>query len=217
MPKTVYWSSRVYCVQNEITIKNVLDKNYSNFLVDFLTVDAITPTPQHQFLFPPFNIGFDPRLHDGRHPMLKYAESRSPDSDFNFPIFLFRLRMRSVQEAHLPLSAPPLKTESLQNDSSVSVLSSFVDETLSFRGILMRFVRHLELCKSTSSSSSLLFPRLWSQEWSSKWQWESSLRGGVQVNCSSVIIFSTVIYDTKQKTKRTKPKPMKIRYVKIPK
>ena len=144
--------------------------SYSNFLVDFLTVDAMTPTPQHQFwaakVVPPLIGCFEPRLHDGRHPMLKFAESRSPAPDLNFPPFLFRWRMRSVQEGHLPLSATPLKTESLQNDSEVSVVSSFVDGTLLFRGILSRLDRHFELCKS--SSLPLLSPRLSSQEWSSK-------------------------------------------------
>lgn len=165
--------------------------SYSNFFVFCLTVEAITPTPQHQLLaccklccccwgnsFEDFELrSFRvPELHEGRHPIPKLPESRSPPrspfspaSDFNIPPFLFRcFRMRLVHEAHLPLSTPALSSESRQNPSSVAVTSFtmlpriFVDKLLvrNFK-FPAKSLRTVSLCSCCSSSLS---PRLSSQE-----------------------------------------------------
>ncbi len=155
----------------------------------------MTPTPQHQLLacckvccccccwgnsfedFAPSSLR-DPELHEGRQPIPKCPESRSPPrssfapiSDLNCSPFLFRcFKIRLVQEAHRPLSTPALSNESRQNPSSSFVTSLttlpriFVDKPLerNFKFPAKSFKTD-SLCSCCCCSSSLS-PRLSSQE-----------------------------------------------------
>ena len=170
---------------------------HSSFFVVFLTVDAMAPTPQHQlFACNAATPDLDwclllPRLllQEGRQPTeLKSAESRSPASNLNFPPFLVRLMMRSVQEAHLPLSTPTLRLESLQSTSAKSdSLSTKLDAKRLFRGMRDALFRNFKFPAKSSSLSAVLS----SQEWSIRWQCESSRTGGAELKPSSKKMFST--------------------------